>query len=286
MLSEEAKLSDEIDDALRAEEWPVLSPSLDDAVSGRGDTYISPCLDDARNSITDCTRGDLGAPHTIVLVGDSNSMSYHGAFESIVNASNGKWRIELRDFIGCSFMEGNLKLNFVDPAREESCPGHVESTISAIEAERPDIVVVTNGYWPHKFVSSGKAQTPTERQESIRNVLLRISKSAGRVILMSSPPNSRDPRECYSRITSPTDCVGSLPLSWYDFEWVDRSVAGGIDNASFLSTWRWFCSQNRLCPAFAGTLPIRHDDLHLTAAFSRRLGPVVQEAFAAVGLTF
>jgi peptidoglycan/LPS O-acetylase OafA/YrhL len=286
MLPEEAKLSDEIDDALRAEEWPVLSPSLDDAVSGQGDTHINPCLDDARNSITDCTRGDLGAPHTIVLVGDSNSMSYHGAFESIVNASNGKWRMELRDFVGCSFMEGVLKLNFVDPVREEACPGHVESTIAAIEAERPDIVVVTNGYWSHEFVSSGKAQTPTERLESIRNVLLRISKSAGKLILMSPPPDSRDLRECYSSISSPTDCVGSLPESWFDFESVDRRVADGIDNALFIDTRRWFCNQNGLCPAFAGTLPIRHDDIHLTAAFSRRLGPVVQEAFAAVGLTF
>jgi peptidoglycan/LPS O-acetylase OafA/YrhL len=282
---EQAKLSVEISQALRVEEWPVLSPPLD----GRADNfiYIKDCMYDTRNSISDCTRGDLAAPHTIVLVGDSGSMSYTGAFESIVNASNGKWRLELRNFLGCSFMAGHYLLpDYVDDAKEEACPRLVESTISAIEAERPDIVVVTNGYWPHKFVSSREAQSPQERRDSIRNVLLRISKSSGKVILMSPPPDVRDTRICYTAVSSPTNCVASLPESWPDYEWIDRSVTDGVDNASFLSTWRWFCSESKLCPAFAGTIPMRFDSHHLTGAFSRRLGPVVQEAFSAVGVTF
>jgi hypothetical protein len=284
---ERVKLSEEISDALRAEEWPVLSPSLDDVVSGRADSYIKGCMDDVRKSITDCTRGALGAPHTIVLVGDSSSMSYTGAFESIVDASNGQWRMELRNFLGCSFMAGHFQFPGRDDAKEKACPGNVESTISAIEAERPDIVVVSNGDWDHKLVSNGRAQTLDEREESIRNVVLRISKSSGKVILLPSPPNSTDLRECYTRISSPRDCVGSIPQWWFDKEQVDRGVAAGIDNASFISsTWTWFCSGDGRCPPFVGTLPVRYDFLHLTAAFSRRLGPVVQEAFSAVGVTF
>ena len=285
--SNQAKLSEEIDEALRAQEWPALSPSLDDALSLRMDTYVKECLDDARNSITDCTRGALGAPHTIVLVGDSTSMSYAGAFESIVNTSSGEWRLQLRNFIGCPFMAGHFWLPiFKDDAKEEACPGNVESTISAIEAERPDIVVVTNIYSQHEFVTTGKAQTIEEREESIRNVVSRISRSSGKVILMSPPPLTTNLRECYTRISTPNDCVGSVREGWSDYEGVDRRVADGIDNGLFVDTQRWFCSQNGLCPAFAGPLLIRYDNLHLTGAFSRRLGPVAREAFSAVGLTF
>lgn len=285
---EQAELSEEIRDALRAQEWPVLSPSLEDVVSGRADTYVGECMGDVRNSITDCSRGSLEAPHTIVVVGDSTSMSYGGAFESIVEATEGKWHVEFRNFTGCSFMAGNFQLpgKWVDDVLEKACGGNVESTVSAIEAERPDIVVVINGYWPHEFVSSGKAQSPKERQESIRNLVVRTAKSAGKVILMAPPPYSRDIRECYTKLSAPNNCVGSVPRSWPDYERIDKSVVDGIDNASFLSTWRWFCSQDGLCPAFAGTLPIRFDDHHLTGAFSRRLGPLVREAFSAVGVAF
>jgi peptidoglycan/LPS O-acetylase OafA/YrhL len=285
---EQAKLSEEISDALRAQEWPVLSPSLEDVVSGRADNDVGECMGDVRHSITDCTRGALEAPHTIVLVGDSTSMSYTGAFKSIVEATDKKWRVELRNFLGCSFMDGHFRLprGWVAPEIEKACPDDVESTISAIEAERPDIVVVTNGYWPHQFVSSGKAQTSKERKDSIRNLVLRISKSSGKVILMAPPPYSEDIRACYTKLSTPTNCLGSVPRSWPDYERVDKSVVDGIDNASFLSTWRWFCSQDGECPAFAGTLPIRYDDHHLTAAFSQRLGPVVREAFSAVGVVF
>jgi hypothetical protein len=285
---EQAKLSKEISEALRAEEWPVLSPSLEDVVTGRADNDVGECMGNVRNSITDCTRGALGAPHTIVLVGDSTSMSYAGALKSIVEATDKKWRVELRDFLGCSFMDGYFRLpeGWVEPTIEKACPGNVQSTISAIEAERPDIVVVTNGYWLHEFVSNGKAQSPKERQESIRNLVLHISKSSGKVILMAPPPYSKDIRACYTKLSTPSNCVGSVPRSWPDYERVDQSVVEGIDNASFLSTWRWFCSQDGLCPAFAGTLPIRYDAHHLTGAFSQRLGPVVREAFSAVGVVF
>jgi hypothetical protein len=116
-------------------------------------------------------------------------MSYAGAFESIVEASNGNLRIELRNFLGCSLMDGHFRFpDHTDDVKGKPVRARVESTISAIEAERPDIVVVTNGYWPHKFVSSGKEQTLVERQESIRNVVLRISKSSGKVILMAPSP--------------------------------------------------------------------------------------------------
>jgi hypothetical protein len=214
-------------------------------------------------------------------------MSYTGALESIVAASSGKWRMEVRNFLGCSLMDGYFRFpSHNNDAEQKACPDQVESTLSAIEAERPDIVVVTNGYWPHEFVSSGKEQTLEERQESIRNVVLRISKSSGKVILMSPPPVSIDIRECYTRVSTPNNCVGSIPQWWSDSESVDRSVADGIDNASFVGARRWFCSQNGLCPAFAGSLLIRYDFQHLTGAFSRRLGPVVREAFSAVGLTF
>jgi hypothetical protein len=285
---EEAKLSDEVSDALRAQEWPDLSPSLEDVVGGRADTYVGECIGDVQNSIADCSRGALEAPHTIVIVGDSTSMSYEGAFETIVNASDEKWHVEFRNFIGCSFMAGNFRLpgKWVDEALEKSCAGNVESTVSAIEAERPDVVVVTNGYWSHEFASTGREQSSKERQESIRDLVFRISKSSGKVILMAPPPYSRDVRECYTKLSAPNNCVGSAPRSWPDYERVDRNVVDGIDNASFLSTWRWFCSEDGLCPAFAGTLPIRFDDHHLTGAFSRRLGPVVQEAFSAVGVIF
>jgi hypothetical protein len=282
---EQARLSAEIIDALRAKEWPVLSPSLDDVVSGSEEGAINDCMGEMHNTIRDCTRGNLEAPHTIVLVGDSTSMSYEPAFESIVEASDGKWRMELRNFIGCSFMAGYFRLDFKNDAKEKACPSNVESTISAIEAERPDIVVVTNGYWPHEYVSSGRAQDLKEREESIRSVLLRISQSAGKIILMPPPAFSVDTRECYSKISTPEDCVGSKPRL-VDFERVDRRAAEGIDNALFINTWSWFCSQDGRCPAFVGTLPVRFDNFHLTGAFSRRLGPVVQEAFSAVGVTF
>jgi SGNH domain (fused to AT3 domains) len=46
----------------------------------------------------------------------------------------------------------------------------------------------------------------------------------------------------------------------------------------YLSTELWFCTENGLCPPFTGTTPVLVDGAHLTAAYSRRLSPVLTEA--------
>jgi peptidoglycan/LPS O-acetylase OafA/YrhL len=293
---ERSTIATEVNDALRATEWPVLSPSIDVVMSehwnlihqpNRAESYIKECMGEAGHTILDCTRGSVSAPHTIDLVGDSTSMSYVGSFESVVNASNGQWRVELRNFIGCSFMAGHYVLpGFEDNAKLAACPGNVEMTVAAIEAERPDVVVVTNGYWPHKFVSNGNEQTLKEREESIREVVGRISQSVAKVIIMSPPPDSVDMRECYTKVSTPGDCIGVIPEWWFDYEWADKKVADSFDNVSFLSTWRWFCNEDGHCPGFVGGSVVRYDTHHLTGDFSRRLGPVVVEALSTVGVVF
>jgi hypothetical protein len=48
-----------------------------------------------------------------------------------------------------------------------------------------------------------------------------------------------------------------------------------------VATKAWFCSAGH-CPAYVGRTPVFADGQHLTAAYSKRLAPLVAHALAAM----
>ncbi|NHU47593.1 acyltransferase [Rhodococcus sp. A14] len=281
---EQAKLTAELNSALKAEQWPPdLTPTMDEVISESPNrTDVSDCGGPRPPALSACTWGSTTAPHTLTMVGDSTSMAYAEAFKWVANNSNGAWKVQLLSMTGCSFMIGDLQAP--NQTLQSACPGRVASEIQSVGSARPDIVVVTNNYADRKFVSTGQPMSLPERTDAVANAIAQIASHASTVIMLPPPPADKELQQCYTRRSAPTDCVTTVTTDWLRFEEVDRNVADRFKNANFLETRRWFCSESSYCPAFAGTLPTKRDKVHVTPDFSDRLGPVVRESLRDAGL--
>ncbi|MFJ7748562.1 SGNH hydrolase domain-containing protein [Arthrobacter sp. NPDC097144] len=57
----------------------------------------------------------------------------------------------------------------------------------------------------------------------------------------------------------------------------EEAAAAEVPGVRFVPTAPWFCTTNRLCPAYAGTAPIFVDGAHMTPEYSAKLAPVIGE---------
>lgn len=248
--------------ALAAKSWPKLSPDF---------THPSPndnrgCTWDNVPPISQCTWGNASAPHTFYLVGDSTSAAYLPAFAAFI-AQIPTWKMIVRSDSGCPFStmpapEGN---NLDPNARSASCTAHDEKVVAEITSVRPDMVIFTS-------VSGAPARIPGKQAE-----LERIAPYVGRIVVLPTSPPLKDPKQCDTAGSSPSDCISPVPgpySGWLrNFAAVAKAVHG-----TFLDPTGLYCAGGR-CPVFVNTIPKTDDGVHMTVNYSQYLAPAIHEMF-------
>ena len=102
---------------------------------------------------------------------------------------------------------------------------------------------------------------------------------AKKVVVLAAPPNTGNLLKCATQLSVPADCEGTASDRYnalVDTE--HKAVQAKGAGFEYVETEPWFCSAGGRCPAFIGTNPVFVDGGHLTDAFSRKLGPVMQAA--------
>lgn len=95
------------------------------------------------------------------------------------------------------------------------------------------------------------------------------------MVFLPGPPEDKDIAACYTKISKPADCVSHIPEGWGIDE---RKLATAFEKGMYLDPQSWFCVQSS-CPAFAGTIPMRMDKAHMTAAYAEHIAPAIRESF-------
>jgi hypothetical protein len=104
----------------------------------------------------------------------------------------------------------------------------------------------------------------------------------GRIVYLAPPPLGAPLGQCYSKVSSPIDCAVNVDPVWNDFEASFESAAPATGDHAVSSLP--FSCVNGQCPAFAGTLPTKYDQVHMTVQYSEHVAPAIQWAFIAQGL--
>ncbi|MCC4908102.1 acyltransferase family protein [Microbacterium sp. cx-59] len=257
--SELDALQTEIQASLGATRWPDnLTPSMDDAIAEKqAPEDILPCGSADRDDAT-CVWGDPDAAHTIVLVGNSVSMTYVEAFRAAVGAGSG-WRVISWGRFGCPFTDWAVD----DPTEiPEGCAQRHDDAVAAINEIAADVVVV-----------SGIGTV-----EGTSSQLAKIT-SGSRILFVPGVSNDKNPQECYTPTSSPADCVSVLPTDWAGRE-------GKLtDFGTLVDTRPWFCTDGQ-CPPFVGTIPMKMDSAHITHEYADRIAPVIREYLTSSDLGF
>jgi len=273
-LSAEQQLTADLSDALAATAWPGdLSPSLDDAISRTStNNPARACFDiGATPDFGTCTWGDDSAPNHLYLVGDSTAMAYAPAFKQIAESSGGQWRATTIGLYGCRFTDALVE-NDGDGVMD-ACPQRKFDVATTIAADDPQLVIVANAY----ALGQAAGGTPLSVGDLVASTATETAKyGVGQVVSLSPPPLGAELGSCYSPVTSPQNCNVAVGQTWHDF--AAATKAGG----PWVSSLPFTCI-DEACPAFAGTLPIRYDAVHLTPDYATRIAPILRRELVDLG---
>lgn len=275
-----ATVQAELAAAVSATQWPALQPSLDEVMQRSSSS--NPARDcfspDSGIDLGRCTWGDGGAPRHMYLVGDSSAMAYAPAFKKLAEESGGQWRVTTVGMYGCRFTDVLVQNDGAGVMA--ACPQRKADVRAMIAADPADLVVVSNAYT--------LAHTIDGRNLSAGD-LLRASQAevaaygaAGRIVYLAPPPKGGDLSRCYSPLSAPANCTTAVDPTWNAMQAAAEAVAAETGDHAIASLD--FSCVDGVCPAFAGGMPIRYDESHLTVAYAEHIVPVLRAELTATGL--
>ena len=272
-----ASLQAQIVSATGAVEWPELSPTMTEAIeSGQTPPEISRCGQlGAPVDESACTWGNADAANTAVMVGDSTSMAYVATVREALAKGN-DWRVISYGTFGCTFFE------LPDVAEEGACAERKADAVEAIKRLQPEVVFVTNHY-DGRFMPGTKDSIPQDVvTASVETLVTSFSGDASKLVFLAPPPTAKNPAGCYTKLSKPADCMGTVTGRWKESAQAEQGLAEKL-GATFIDSREWFCT-DRDCPIFVGSTPVKRDYTHITPAYQVKIGPVVLEALKEHGV--
>jgi peptidoglycan/LPS O-acetylase OafA/YrhL len=267
----------EIQQALTATSYPQLEPSMEESVgAAQAPDDLLECGTMTTVDVDRCSFGPPDAARTLVVVGDSMSMTWVTTLRTALP----DWRVVSMGGFGCTFTD-RLIGNSV-PELEKACPARKDDAVRVIGQLRPDLVVVSNTHYPR--VPAGEQEPLSEAQwgQSTARLLKRFSADVGKVVLLAPPPADKDVNECYSRVSEPADCVSRVTQEWSDRAATERGIAQEL-GGTWVDSSPLFCAGGA-CPPFVGNTPVKVDVNHMTASYAKKIAPALRAELAAAGL--
>lgn len=170
------------------------------------------------------------------------------------------WKVVSGGMYGCSF--SSVTVANSDPAIVEGCGARNAGSIRLVQELQPDAVFIANSYATRTELGKTAPMPSGQWAETVRVAASELVIDPNKVVFLSAPPADKDPKECYNRVRSPSDCVSAIQASWSDVFNAESGVAKA-NRWSVEDTRRLYCL-DRFCPAFVGDVPIKSDRAHIT----------------------
>jgi peptidoglycan/LPS O-acetylase OafA/YrhL len=274
------QLQAELAAAVTATAWPDLHPSLDEVMAQS--SGANPAHDCFSPTVTPdpaaCTWGSADAPTHIYLIGDSTAMAYAPSFRSLAENSGGRIAATTVGLYGCRFTDV-LVQNDGDGVMA-ACPERKDVVRQLIAADQPSLVIVSNAF------TLGRSTDGTDL--SAQDLVAAAQSEAatygmsGRVVYLAPPPQGVNLGACYSPVSSPSACASAVDDTWIAM-W-DETVAAATASGDHAIDALPFSCWEGICPAFAGTLPTKYDQTHLTVPYAEHIAPYLAWALQSQGL--
>jgi peptidoglycan/LPS O-acetylase OafA/YrhL len=264
--------------ALSATAWPELAPAIDNAEAAKAEQMVADtyCMHPQDFTTTEtCTYGPAGATKTAVVVGDSVAISWMPALVEALGRDG--YKVRGIGFGACPFVLANVTLENL-PADTERCNRSHAGVIDLVTKINPDMVVLSNHEGGLAALSSGAsgAAGRSEWVEARSEAMRALSAPQRKVVMLSPPPAGRNPAECYTKLSKPSDCVSGIDIAWKNMADADKTAAEA-SGATYVDSSSWFCQFGK-CPVFVGSTPVRYDILHLTSTYGKQIAPLLKAA--------
>jgi peptidoglycan/LPS O-acetylase OafA/YrhL len=277
--------------AVNAAEWPSLTP--DPASMGPDGALAKPvewtkdgCLGgelsplahdkDVTVNAQRCVYGDESADKSVVVFGDSTTMSFVPGIRKALADQDVK--IFVYTVAACS----PTQVPDGEDASAEECIRFKQWVKEKILTERPDVVVssmLRNDGHLKSGATGPEADAEWQRNISAMGSLV-VGNGAKYVLLEAPAPAGADPSLCISRFSKPADCITERAARFDNNSEVERRAVAGLgDGAVYIPTKNWFCVDGK-CPSFIGNTALYADINHISARASEELAPLMAGALS------
>lgn len=244
-----------------------MRPSLENV-----DRDLSPVSKDgchrkpAETSLEGCIYGDPDGEH-IVLFGDSHAGQWFPALLPFAEANG--FTIESRTKSGCPSSSATTVFN---DSVYRLCDDWRDAVIDRINAESPDLVVISNY---GDLVLEEEGDRGTIWREALEETIDRID--APVVVIGDTPSVGETPALCLSQnLNNAQKCAVDREFALSSVTRESERSAAAAAGADFIDLTDYICNDKTCDPIFGNVLVYR-DDNHMTATFSELLSPVLAE---------
>ncbi|HXQ29084.1 MAG TPA: acyltransferase family protein [Gemmatimonadales bacterium] len=233
-------------------------------------------------TLRDCVYGRTSADSTMMLIGDSHAEQWFPAAEAM--ALRRGWRLISLTKAACPPFPYQPFDTTLDRPYVE-CTAWQEQVVRRVASTRPTLVIIglSSGYDLHE---DGDEKAPLEIarwRSAVRETLNRLRPLVGDLVLLRDTPvltesapaclsraawlaQDKDTVCRFSPVSAPTQIAEQIAVAEFD----RSGTAEVVDMGSAICPDTW-CGYER------GGLVLFHDNNHLTATFSRTLGPELDE---------
>ncbi len=245
----------------------AIRPSPERARDDRGHAYEKGCLiSGTQTESGECRFTKAERPvKSVVLFGDSHALQYAPTFGRL--ARDRDWEVTV-------LTRGNCLV--ADTAYREYCDRWRANALERIEAEKPDLTVVSSSTLDRFRLKDGDRELSRIASQprliaGMERTLRRIKRASKDVVLIRDQPRAPFlPYECVADNTNKLEeCVfdAKRRREWaFDYEAAKQAGVKIIDPV------RKLCPKER-CPSVIGDVLVYRDTYHLSATFARTLAP-------------
>ena len=256
---------------LPADVKPALAKARSDEERLRGDR----CLAFERvTTPPDCVYGKTSGSFTVALVGDSHAAQWFPALERL--ARHEGWRVLTFVKVSCPFIDMPVR-NLALKREYRECADFNEATIARLRAIRPELTLISMSRTAIHPMADGD-RPAASRAAAIGRMVARIP--GDRAIIVDTPEAKVDVPGCLSAHRTEID-VCAIPRAvafGHDYADIERAAAQAGGAGLIDLTTRFTGGQDGPLPVVIDRRIVYRDADHMTATFSRSLGPALAAA--------
>jgi peptidoglycan/LPS O-acetylase OafA/YrhL len=227
--------------------------------------------DQTQTDALPCTYGNAASGFTVALVGDSHAAHWVNALQYV--AAERDWKLQSYTKSACPFLVGTVRGDQGQPYT--SCVKWNENVRALLTGpNKPDLVVLSNSdYTVLSGGSMGEAMAPAWRALTDAGVPV--------IVLTDTPSSKLVVPECVAaHRDSLQDCVTSRGEALTKQGQSQREAAALAPGVELVDLNDWICPGDQ-CPAVIGETLVYRDKTHMTATYSRSLGPQLDKMIGA-----
>ncbi|QTE28924.1 acyltransferase family protein [Pengzhenrongella sicca] len=236
-----------------------MRPSLRGVAADQPIAYADRCqLESTASALRDCPYGDVTSDRVVALFGDSHATQWLPALDSLGKAQG--FRVQLYAKSGCPSAEVAQTR-----AEDDNCVTYRRLALAAIEADPPELVILSNAgqqFWADSSTAAAQWRA------GLAATLEALPPSSAQLIIGTTPSFAVGAPTCLSIHLADAGVCGAARDLVVDPERLDdeQSIAAA-HGAGYFPAVDYLCTTDR-CETIEGDILLYRDEHHLTTVAS------------------